>query len=196
MPRTRFVASNRFLPLIAFLLLFIASPMYGGGPDNCVAVSGIAQVRLLDFGNPDWVGGRPGDPWVGPVQLVVGDEIFLGKLSENDGEYGPSNGTGQSRGGSYFFDFDTQGSFIVEYNNSEYPNKPKFLPSYGVGKFRSQGSVNILNGTGRFTKTTGNIMTDGTFVAWNIDQPGVVVPSARFNNTITGKLCNIGPKIE
>jgi hypothetical protein len=81
----------------------------------------------------------------------------------------------------------------VEYNNSEYPNKPKFLPDYGVGKFRSQGSINILNGAGRFTKTTGNIMTDGTFVAWNLDRP---FPSARFNNTITGKLCNIGPKIE
>src|SRR6516225_6453578 len=89
MPITRLVVSNRLLPLIAFLLLFIASPMYGGGPDNCVKVSGIAQMHLLDFGNPDWEGGRPGDPWVGPVQRVVGDEVFVGKISENDGDPGP-----------------------------------------------------------------------------------------------------------
>jgi hypothetical protein len=44
---------------------------------------------------------------------------LVGKISENDGDPGPSNGTGQGRGGSYFLDFGTQGSFIVEYNNAE-----------------------------------------------------------------------------
>ena len=192
MSRLRFVSSIRLLSLIAFISLFIVPPLFGGGPNNCVAVSGIAQEHLLDFGNPDWEGGRPGDPWVGPVQLVAGDEILIGKISENDGDPGPSNGTGQGRGGAYFFDFGTQGSFIVEYNNAEWPTMPKF-PNFAAGKFRSQGSVNVTNGLGRFTKTTGNIMTDGAFVAWNLDQ---LIPSGRFNNTITGKLCNVDPKVE
>ena len=30
-----------------------------------------------------------------------------------------------------------------------------------------KGSVDITAGTGRFTNTTGNFTTDGTFVAWN-----------------------------
>ncbi len=159
--------------------------------NNCVAVRGVAQEHLLDFGNPDWDGGRPGDPWVGPIQLVLSNgEILIGKLSENDGEPGPSNGTGQGRNGSYFFDFGTDGSFVVSYDNSVFPNLKKFAP-IGTGIFRSQGKLVAANGTGRFTKATGNIMTDGTFVAWNLDQP---LPSARFNNTITGTLCNVASK--
>jgi len=192
MLRICYVASIRFLPLIAFISLFIVPPMYGGDPNNCVAVSGVAQEHLLDFDNPDWQGGRPGDPWVGPVQLVAGDEIFIGKISENDGDPGPSKGTGQGRRGSYLFDFGTQGSFIVRYGNAEWPTLPKF-PNFAVGKFRSQGSVDITHGMGRFTKTTGNIMTDGPFVAWNLDQP---IPAGRFNNTITGKVCSVDPRLE
>jgi len=43
MPRVRFVGLIRFLPLIAFISFFIVPPLYGGGPDHCVAVSGVAQ---------------------------------------------------------------------------------------------------------------------------------------------------------
>ena len=35
--------------------------------------------------------------------------------------------------------------------------------------------------------------TDGPFLAWN---PMAPLPSARFNNTITGNLCNVAPKPE
>ena len=52
--------------------------------------------------------------------------------ADYDGDLGPSNGTGQGRGGSYFFYFGSQGSFIVRYNNSEWPNLPKF-PTAAVG---------------------------------------------------------------
>lgn len=177
----------------AFLLLVVALlfALSASAQTNCVSVRGVAQEHLLDFGNPEWEGGRPGDPWVGAVQLVLSNgEILVGKLSENDGEAGPSNGTGQDRNGSYFFDFGTDGSFVVRYDNSEFPNLRKFAPT-ATGNFRSQGKLDVSSGAGRFAKATGNIMTDGPFVAWNLDQ---LPPSGRFNNTITGTLCNVTAK--
>lgn len=177
--------------LLGFVLLFALSAV---AQNNCVAIRGIAQIHLLDFGNPDWEGGRPGDPWVGPVQLVLGkDEILIGKISENDGEPGPSNGMGQGRGGSYLFDFDLQGTFVVRYGNSVFPILPKLAGAAVSGTFHAQGSVDVSAGTGRFTNTTGNITTDGPFVAWNLE---LTLPSGRFNNTITGFLCNVGPKVD
>ena len=52
-------------------------------------------------------------------------------------------------------------------------------------------SVDSTAGTGRFANATGNITTDGPFVAWNLDAP---IPSGRFNNTITGMLCSVAAK--
>ncbi len=173
---------------LGFVLLFAFSAF---AQNNCLVVRGIAQEHLLDFGNPDWEGGRPGDPWVGPVQLILGnDEVLTGKLSENDGGPGPRNGIGQSRGGSYFFDFGVEnGTFIGKYDNAIWPNLPKFARVAGTGTFHAQGKVS--NGGGRFANATGNITTDGPFLAWNIDQP---IPSARFNNTISGMLCGVAAK--
>jgi hypothetical protein len=173
--------------VLGSLLLFALS---APAQSKCVAVRGIAQEHLLDFGNPDWEGGRPGDPWVGPVQLVLEKgEILIGKLSENDGGPGPSHN--QDRGGSYLFDFGDDGSFVVQYGNSVFPARPSFEGVAFTGTFRSQGPIDITQGTGRFAATTGHIATDGVFVAWNLDQ---FPPSGRFNNTITGTLCNVGPK--
>jgi hypothetical protein len=174
---------------LCVVLLFALS---GLAQNNCVAVRGIAQAHLLDFGNPDWEGGRPGDAWVGPVQLALGsDEVLIGKVSEFDGDPGPSNHTGQGRDtGSYFFDFQEQGSFIVRYTHALWPASPKFVAAF-TGTFHANGTVDITAGTGRFVNATGNLETDGQFLAWNLDQP---VPSARFNNTITGKLCNVAAK--
>jgi hypothetical protein len=176
--------------VLAFVSVFIVPPLYGG--DNCVAIRGIAQIHLLDFGNPDWEGGRPGDAWVGPVQLALGpDEVLIGKVSEFDGAPGPSNHTGQGRDtGSYFFDFKEQGSFIVRYTHALWPRLPQFVAAF-TGKFHANGSVDINNGTGRFRNATGNVMTDGDFLAWGPDQP---IPSGRFNNSISGTLCNLAPK--
>ncbi len=180
--------------VLGTVILFALS---ASAQNNCVAVRGIAQEHLLDFGNPDFDGGRPGDPWVGPVQLVLGKgEILIGRISENDGEPGPSHGTGQARGGSYLFDFGNQGSFVVLYGNSVFPTRPSFEGVAVTGTFRSQGSVDITQGEGRFAATTGNIATDGAFVAWNLDPNVFPLPSGRFNNTITGTLCNVGPKID
>jgi hypothetical protein len=61
---------KRYL-LLSIVLLFAFSAV---AQSNCVAVRGIAQIHLLDFGNPDWEGGRPGDAWVGPVQLALGQD--------------------------------------------------------------------------------------------------------------------------
>ncbi len=175
--------------LLAFLLLCSFSAV---AQTDCVAVRGIAQIHLLDFGNPDWEGGRPGDGWVGPVQLVLGkNEVLVGKISEYDGEPGPSNHTGQGRDtGSFFFDFGADGSFIVRYTHAVWPALPKFAAAF-TGTFHAEGSVDMTNGTGRFTKATGNFTSDGPFLAWNLDQP---IPSGRYNNTLTGRLCNVAPK--
>ncbi len=179
---------KRFLSVSLCFILLFALPCLS--QNKCAAVKGVAQEHLLDFGNPDWQGGRPGDPWVGPVQLTLSSgEMLMGKLSENDGDPGPSNGTGQGRNGSYYFDFGADGSFVVRYDNAEWPALKKFTVAFGT--FRSQGKVDMSSGTGIFAKATGNIMTDGQFLAWNLDQP---VPSGRFNNTITGTLCNVAPK--
>jgi hypothetical protein len=161
--------------------------------NNCVAVRGIAQGHLLDFGNPDWEGGRPGDAWVGPVQLVLGNqETLIGKISEYDGEPGPSNHTGQGREtGSFYFDFGPEnGSFIVRYTHAVWPTLPKFGAAF-TGTFHAEGTVDVTNGTGRFVKTTGKMTSDGPFLAWNLDQEP---PSGRYNNTLTGTLCNVAPK--
>lgn len=174
---------------LGLVLLFTLSAV---AQNNCVAVRGIAQIHLLDFGNPDWEGGRPGDPWVGPVQLVLGkEEVLIGKISEYDGEPGPSNHTGQGRDtGSFFFDFGTDGSFVVRYTHAVWPTLPKFAVAF-TGTFHAEGSVDVTNGTGRFTKATGNFTSDGPFLAWNLDQP---LPSGRYNNTLTGTLCNVAAK--
>src|SRR5512140_898456 len=148
---------------LVFLFVVIAAPAHA--QNACVAVQGVAQEHLLDFTNPDWQGGRPGDPWVGPVQLILGkNEVLVGKVSENDGDAGPAKGTGQGRNGSYFFDFGADGSFIVRYDGAEWPTLPKTVPAAMVGTFRSQGKVDVANGTGRFVNMTGNIMTDGHFL--------------------------------
>jgi hypothetical protein len=180
-----------FFLLFAFLLAFT---LCATAQNKCAPVRGIAQEHLLDFGNPDWEGGRPGDAWVGPVQLILGkDEVLVGKLSENDGDPGPSKGTGQGRGGTYFFDFGEDGSFIVSYDNAVWPDLKRFGGAAFTGVFHAQGSVDITHGTGRFVNAKGNITTDGPFLAWN---PMAPLPSARFNNTITGNLCNVAPKPE
>ncbi len=57
-----------FVPFVCVLLFSFSA----FAQNNCVAVRGIAQEHLLDFGNPDWEGGQPGYPWVGPVQLALG----------------------------------------------------------------------------------------------------------------------------
>jgi hypothetical protein len=177
--------------VLGFVLLVTLSAT---AQNNCVAVRGIAQEHLLDFSNPDWQGGRPGDGWVGPVQLILGkDEVLVGKLSENDGDPGPSNGTGQGRGGSYFFDFGADGSFVMRYGNAVWPDLKSFGGAAFTGKFRAQGAVDVTHGTGRFANATGNLATDGPFTAWNLLAP---LPSGRFNNTITGTLCNVAPKPE
>jgi hypothetical protein len=178
---------RKFFLILGSLVLFALS---APAQSKCVTVRGIAQEHLLDFGNPDWEGGRPGDPWVGPVQLVFEKgEILIGKISENDGEPGPSHN--QDRGGSYLFDFGADGSFVVLYGNSVFPARPSFAGVAFTGTFHSQGSIDVTQGTGRFAASTGNVATDGVFVAWNLDQP---IPSARFNNTISGTLCDVGPK--
>jgi len=179
-----------FLSALVFLL---AVPLFGADPNNCVAVRGVAQEHLLDFGNPDWQGGRPGDGWVGPVQLSLGNgEVLVGKVSENDGDSTPPpNGVGQGRGGSYFFDFGADGTFIVRYDNAVWPAFKKYAPAAFTGNFRSQGKIDVTNGTGRFVHATGNINTDGPFIAWNMES---FPPSGRFNNSITGTMCDVLPK--
>ncbi len=177
-----------FLFCSAFLL-FTASAV---AQNNCASVQGIAQMHLLDFGNPDWEGGRPGDGWVGPVQLAVGsDNVFIGKMSEYDGEAGPSNHTGQGRDtGSLYLDFGAEGSFVVRYSHAVWPARPAFAAAF-TGTFHAEGTVDVRSGLGRFAHTTGKINLSGLFLAWNLDQP---MPSGRFNGNINGTLCNISPK--
>ena len=178
--------------LVLSLGLMLLSIIPSAAQNNCVAVRGIAQVHLLDFNNPDWQGGRPEDAWVGPVQLSLGDtDVFVGKLSEYDGEPGPSNHTGQGVDtGSLYLDLGDAGSFIVRYPHAVWPALPKFGASF-TGTFHAQGTIDVSNGMGRFAKATGRITMDGPFVAWNLEQ---VPPSGRFNATITGTLCNVAPK--
>lgn len=175
--------------LFAFVLLFALSA--GAQNSKCVVVRGIAQEHLLDFGNPDWEGGQPGHPWVGPVQLSLGNEALVGKVSEYDGEPGPSNHTGQGRGtGNYFFDFGADGSFMVRYSHAVWPTWPKSSAA-ATGTFHAEGKVDVTAGTGRFANATGNIASDGPFLAWNLAGP---IPSGRFNNSITGMLCGVAAK--
>ncbi len=172
-----------------FLLVFAVSVH---AQNNCLAVRGLSQTHLLDFGNPDWEGGLPGVAWVGPVQLALGkDEVLIGKVSEYDGEPGPSNHTGQGRDtGFFYFDFGSAGTFTVRYTHAVWPTRPQFVAAF-TGTFHAEGSVDVTVGTGRFAKATGNITSDGPFIAWNLDLP---LPSGRFHNTITGRLCNVDPK--
>lgn len=169
-----------------FLMLLVACS--GFAQNKCATVQGIGQVHLLDFGNPDWQGGRPTDAWVGPVQLAVGkDQVFVGKVSEYDGEPGPSNHTGQGVDtGSFYFIFP-EGTLTVRYTHAVWPTFPKFQAAF-TGTFHTEGSVDVTAGTGRFAHTTGNLTADGPFLVWNLDQ---LFPSGRFIPTFHGMLCNI-----
>ncbi len=171
-----------------FLAVVLLMSLSAFSQSTCVNVRGIAQIHLLDFGNPDWEGGRPGDVWVGPVQFAAGKEAFVGKMSENDGTLDLPSHTGQGRGDLYL-DFGADGSLLLRYSHAAWPNFPNYGPA--VGTFHGQGSIDVANGTGRFVKTTGNLTFDGPFLVWNLDQP---LPSGRFNASITGTLCNIAPK--
>lgn len=175
--------------MAGLILLFAVS---AAAQNDCVVVRGIAQQHLLDFGNPEFEGGEPGYPWVGPVQLALGkNEALIGKVSEYDGDPGPSHHTGQGRDtGNFVFDFGADGRFIVRYSHAVWPVLPKFVGAY-VGTFHTEGSVDATAGTGRFVNATGHFTADGPFVAWNLDAP---LPSGRFNNTITGMLCGVAPK--
>ncbi len=197
----------RFLPLLVFLCCLLVPPVYAGAPDNCVALKGVAQEHLLDFSDPMYIGRfdpeRGPDPWVGPVVFLLSTgEVLQGKISEYDGDATPPPfGVGQGKGGSYLFDFFDQGSFIVKYDNAVWPNLRQFA-SYneagelktGTGTFHANGTVDVTAGTGRFSNTTGNIMTDGPFIAWNLDVKPPNLPSGRFSNSISGTLCNIAQK--
>lgn len=177
-----------FVLLGSSLFLALSVP----AQEKCVAVRGIAQEHLLDFGNPEWEGGLQGVAWVGPVQLALGkDEVLIGKVSEYDGEPGPSNHTGQGRDtGFFYFDFGAAGSFTVRYTHAVWPTLPQFVAAF-TGTFHAEGAVDMTSGTGRFANATGMITSDGPFLAWNLDQQ---IPSGRYNNTITGKLCNVQSK--
>ncbi len=181
---------KKYLFISFAFALFLA--ISAAAQNSCVAVRGIAQEHLLDFGNPDWQGGQPGYPWVGPVQLALGkDEVLIGKVSEYDGDRGPSGHVGQGRDtGNYVFDFGADGSFTMRYTHAVWPTLPKFQAAF-TGTFHAEGSVDVTAGTGRFANATGNITSDGPFLAWNLNAPP---PSGRFNNTITGMLCNVAPK--
>jgi hypothetical protein len=186
------------LLVLAFALSFA---LLATAQNNCLAVRGIAQEHLLDFGNPDWQGGEDGAPWVGPVQLILGDQkILVGKVSENDGEKKPTlpqkqATVHQSEGGHFFFDFtkDGYGTFVVQTDNSVYPFLPKFKDVAGTGTFHGQGPVDTNMGTGRFANATGNFTIKGDFLAWDLEAKPPSAPSARFNVTITGFLCNVTP---
>jgi hypothetical protein len=157
--------------------------------NNCLPVRGIAQEHLLDINNPDWQGGYPGAPWVGPVQLILGNnEVLVGKVSENDGT--PRSGH-QDEGGYFVFDFGAAGAFTVQTDNSVFPPSPKYKIAF-TGTFHGQGRVGSIAGTlpGRFANATGNFTISGDFLAWDLAAP---LPSGRFNASITGFLCNVNP---
>jgi hypothetical protein len=181
---------NKYFVIAFGLILLVAGS--ASAQRNCVAVRGVAQEHLLDFGNPDWEGGEAGYPWVGPVQLALGKgEVLIGKVSEYDGDPGPSHHTGQGREtGNFIFDFGAEGSFTMRYTHAVWPTFPKFGAAF-TGSFHAEGSVDVTAGRGRFTLATGNITSDGPFLAWNLDAP---VPGGRFNNTVTGMLCGVAPK--
>jgi hypothetical protein len=181
------------LLVLAFGLMFASSVI---AQNNCLAVRGVAQEHLLDVGNPDWDGGENGAPWVGPVQLILGDQkVLVGKLSENDGDTKPTlpkkqATVHQSEGGHFVFDFTKEGygTFVVQTDNSVYPFLPKFTDVAGTGTFHGQGPVDTTKGTQRFANATGNFTIKGDFLAWDLAAP---LPSGRFNATITGFLCNV-----
>ena len=177
------------LLLSAVMFVFALS---SAAQNTCLPVRGIAQEHLLDFMSPDWQGGYPGAPWVGPVQLILGDnEILVGKVSENDGAPRPTGH--QDVGGYFVFDFGTNGAFTVKSDNSVFPPKPKFKDASFTGTFHGAGPVGTIleiPGTGRFANATGNFSIKGDFMAWDLNAP---IPSGRFNASISGFLCNVTP---
>lgn len=181
---------RRFLLLLS-ITAFIFT-LTSVAQNNCIPVRGITQQHLLDVNSPDWQGGYPGAPWVGPVQLILGDnEVLTGKVSENDGP--PRNTGHQDIGGYFVFDFGPNGSFTVQTDNSVFPPKPRFNDVALTGTFHGQGPVGTIAdipGTGRFSSATGNFSIKGDFLAWNLTTRP---PSGRFNASISGFLCNVEP---
>lgn len=179
------------LVLLLLVITFVFA-LSAAAQNNCVPVRGMTQQHLLDVTSPDWQGGYPGAPWVGPVQLILNDhEVLVGKVSENDGA--PRKTGHQDIGGYFVFDFGANGTFTLQTDNSTFPPKPKFQEVAFTGTFHGQGPVGTLPeipGTGRFANATGNFSVKGDFMAWDLTAP---LPSGRFNASITGFLCNVNP---
>jgi hypothetical protein len=181
---------RRLLLLLSMMALVFAAS--AAAQNNCVSVRGMTQQHLLDLTSPDWLGGYPGAPWVGPVQLILGDnEVLVGKVSENDGSLRKTDH--QEMGGYFVFDFGAEGSFTLQTDNSVFPPRPKYQGIAAAGVFHGQGPVGTLAeipGTGRFANATGTVFVKGDFIAWNLTAP---LPSGRANFSITGLLCNVTP---
>jgi hypothetical protein len=153
-------------------------------PNGCRAFQAIAQATL-----PTSTPLIPADVWGGPLYGMLGDELFVGVFSGNDGDEKWRGAIGQGKGGSYTVcvGYPTcSDSFTYEVRNAVFPSPPG---KGGIGRYNGN-TARIVQGTGRLQYASGSLNVTGPYIAW----PDVASPfgfSGRWNVEIAGNICGI-----
>ena len=164
---------------VAVFLLPALTPQ-ARAQDTCPAFHAVMQEKL-----PADIPLRQGDTWGGEVYAVLGQEVFLGLVSGNDGPQVKPGTTIIATGGTYKFDFGDGNSFTAAANTSTAPliaNVP--FPLFGT--FRN--SERITEGEGRFRFASGNLVQSGPFIIYSFSPL-----HGRYNGEVTGNICGVQP---
>lgn len=146
--------------------------------DGCVAFHAVLQEEL-----PADIPLRLHDTWGGKVYATLGQEVFIGLVSGNDGPQKKPGTTIIATGGTYKFDFSGGNTFTTQANTSTAPLLPKG-PFFGT--FRN--SERIIEGEGRFRFASGNLEQSGPFLVYSFSPL-----HGRYNGEVTGNICGVQP---
>jgi hypothetical protein len=167
-----------FLGAAAALFLLPVLTPEALAQDGCLAFHAVLQEEL-----PADIPLRPHDTWGGEVYATLGQEVFLGLVSGNDGPQTKPGTTIIATGGTYKFDFGGGNTFTAQANTSTaplIPNGPFF------GTFRN--SERITEGEGRFRFASGNLVQAGPFLVYSF-----APLHGRYNGEVTGNICGVQP---
>jgi hypothetical protein len=94
-------------------------------------------------------------------------------------------GIGIDRDGLQMWDFGEDGALTVELPIG-LPLRPAPGPR-GIGVYRGMGK--IVDGTDGFSKATGNVLYEGTWVLWFLSPGDSTTAQGRWNADVTMRIC-------
>ena len=159
---------------VAMMFAAVAVPALSAD-QHCETGKGILQARIEV------------PTWIGDVHVVIGEtDVLTGAFRpiappQRTGE----SGIGLETGLKLKFDFGAQGSISFEV-----PNGITLQPAPGPnGSAEYRGIAKVIEGTGRFEKTTGTLLIDGMYILWFEDPQNPATVWGRWNANLTMRLC-------